>query len=353
MRLVPAADVFAAVARSQGVPASDVSAVLRQLLRRDASMLAPAPRSAVVNSVFDALAALDLTEGLVDAVETALDDLLTYGDLIELRPDHDGGHVIRPAPPTFVRHGQTIFILGVAGEHPSALPAALAARTDHHFPVRRIAAAPGEDLPSTLAILGLQELSMATWLRAPGAEDASAFVRRWRERLESAGTPSEDLAQLEVLASSERGSHYAARWQPTARRLVGTFVTRRVHAYGGRVWALAEYVDGRPVRLLDLEGEGRHQRACDVAWRLSAALDAAASRPHRVRVETDPGEVRLLFDAPIPAFAERRLALVGRKAAVSGALFSFAVPPEMAAAELGSLRELLWVNVETSRGAPQ
>lgn len=353
MRLVSAADVFATVARSQGAPASDVSAVLRQLLRRDASMLAPAPRSAVLNSVFDALAALNLAEGLIDAVETALDDLLTYGDLIELRPDHDGGDVIRPAPPTFVRHGQTIFILGAAGEHPSALPADLAARTDHHLPVRRIVAAPGEDLPSTLAVLGLQELSMATWLRAPGVEDVSGFLRRWRERLESAGTPSDDLAQLEVLSSPERASHYAARWQPAALRLAGTFVTRRVHAYGGRVWALAEFVDGRPVRLLDLEGESRHQRACDVAWRLSAALDAAAGQPQRIRVETDPGEVRFLIDAPIPAFAERRLALVGRKTAVSGALFSFAVPPETAAAELGSLRELLWVNVETSGGTPK
>lgn len=353
MRVVEGAELFRAVARSQGVSATDQPALLRQLLRRSASMLAPAARAAVLASVVEPLAPLGLGDDGWEAAEAALEDLLIYGDLIELRPDRDVPDVIRPAPPTFVRHVGMVFLLGVAGEHASALPPDLASRVDHSSAVRRIATGADEDLAATLAILGLQELPMSVWLRAPAAEGVGAFLGKWRQRLETAGRPSEDLPQLQVLARAGDARHYAGRWETPGPRHTGVFITRRPHAYGGRIWALAEFADGRPRRLLDLEGEGRHQRACDIAWRLSAALDAEAGVGQRVAVARKAAEVQLMFNSPIPSFAERRLSVLGRKQAAPGALFAFVLPQAGADAELATLRELLWVEVASAGEPPR
>lgn len=315
-------------------------------------MLAPVARSALLTSVLEPLAALALGDDLEEATEAALETVLLYGDLIELRPDLGMSEMIRPAPPAFIRHGACTLLIGVAGEHASPLPAELTSRIDHRGPVRQITASAEDDLPATLTILGLQELAIAAWLRAPAPESAGAFLTRWRQRLEAAGRPSEDLTQLEVLGRGN-SRYYATRWETPGAGTNGVLITRRRHAYGGRIWALADFSAGRPRRLLDLDADGRHQRACDVAWRLSAALDAEAGRPQGVRLETSGAETRLLFDAPAPSFAERRLSLLCRREASTRALFSFVAPTELVVAEIPMLRELLWLDVATASETPQ
>ena len=53
--------------------------------------------------------------------------------------------------------------------------------------------------------------------------------------------------------------------------------------------------------------------------------------------------MELAFFSPLPAFAERRLAVKGDKSSRAGCLFAYTVPAAAAAGELAALSEKLWL----------
>lgn len=355
MRVMNSAHVLDETARSLGSEGGD-AALLRAALRRGAFVLSPTSRADLVTYVSTPLAAL-MDNARVE-VEAALDDLTTYGDVLEMRrldadPWSTQTMILRPAPPSFVRRASDAFvILGVAGEHPSALTPDLATRLDDSGLVRRLTPLPEEDLAARLSSLGFVALAETAWLGLPDARTAHAHLNEWRRRLEAARPPGPDFIDFEILDRDCAPTFYKGRWTAPAGRHEGLYVARRAQLYGPPVWCLVLLKAGLAIRLLDLQAQGDRQRPCDLAWRLQAAIDAVAQAPQRFRVTIEDSRVALEVFSPLPAFAERRLALVGDKYLAQGCLFGFHLPSAHADLEIDTLQTLLWMTPLSESSAP-
>src|SRR5690606_5152617 len=120
-------------------------------------------------------------------------------------------------------------------------------------------------------------------------------------------------------------------------------VVRRPQMFGADLWGYAELRDGAAQKLLDLPLHGERSRGCDTAWRIQMAIDALAGCPQAYRLSATDGGSRFDFFSPIPSWARRRLAVVGREVEPSGCLISFLVPTSEEAAEEAFLHELLYL----------
>lgn len=341
-----------AVALCQGalaVPefsATAKSELLRSSLRRAITLLAPCSSADLVRFAADPLKLMGV---LREDVEEALEELLTYGDILEMRrlPDDPWDappYVLRPAPPSFVvRSTGEVVILGVSGDHPSSLPAELAEAVKIVGPVRVLPADSGRNLPEHLKLLGLIQLSEHTWLRSPPVTAALEHLQAWSSKLASARPAHSAIEGLELIDPRQPTRFYKGRWRLPKECDDGLFVARRPQAYGASLWCIVEVRSGLPLRLLDFSAPDQFQRPCDIAWRLQAAIDAIAGNPQSFRTRLNGQEGILQFDSPLPAFAERRLSLVGAKTKLPGALFAFELPAERIASEVEALTAALWL----------
>lgn len=346
MRCLSANDLLVATGGALGIAApGDVTEMLKPALRRAVYVLAPATRSDLVRFVIEPLAAFG---ELREATEAALDDLIVYGDILEMRrqSQEDWGvpaEVLRPAPPTFVRRANgDVMILGVAGDHSSALTPDLEAYLRDDGPVRRLDARGDTGLQGHLKLLGFAQLSEQAWLRTPQQELAATYFARWRESLDAAPVLSNAVDDLEILDSARDPRFYAGRWRaPDSKD--GVFIARRPQLYGARLWSLVEIEGGRPHRLIDLYADDDRQRPCDLAWRIQAALDSLHGTPQRLRARQSASTAWIDIFSPLPAFAERRLALVGKKIVGSKCLYSYEIPTDHLVAETSALGAMMWM----------
>jgi hypothetical protein len=320
--------------------------LIKPALRRAAFYLAPASRAELIRFAAEPLEALGVDR---DTVEEALDELIIYGDLLEMRrlqndPWDAPISVIRPAPPSFVeRGGGLLVILGVAGELPSALTPDLENRVNALGPVRTLKAGGDEDLAKRLESLGLARLPEAAWLRTPKIESAPAHVGDWKERLAHIAPTPGGVPNLEILDPSRRIRFYKGRWISPSTKTEGLRLARRAQDYGAPLWTIAEFQGGVALKVIDLYQDDDRQRPYDLGWRFQAALDATLGHPQEVGVRRLDKRVALDFFSPLPAFAERRLALVGMKTSDQSSLFSFEMTDQMANVELAALQETLWM----------
>lgn len=349
MRCLSATDLLMATGESLGIAApSDVAQLLKPALRRAAYVLAPAARADLVRFVIEPLAPFG---ELREATEAALDDLIIYGDILEMRRLSQEvwgtpAEVLRPAPPTFVRRANgDVMILGVAGDHSSALTPDLEANLRDDGPVRFLKGGGDSGLPAHLKLLGFAQLSEQAWLRTPQQESADSYVARWRASLDAAPTLINAVGDVEILDSARDPRFYAGRWRaPDSND--GMFVARRPQLYGSRLWSLVEMQGGRAHRLIDLYADDDRQRPCDFAWRIQAALDFLNGTPQRIRVRRSLPISWVDIFSPLPAFAERRLALVGKKIAGSKCLYCYEIPTEHLIDEIAALGEMMWMTVD-------
>lgn len=349
MRCLSADDVLVAAGEALGIAAlSDVTQLLKPALRRAAYVLAPAARSDLVRFVVEPLAVFG---ELREATEAALDDLIIYGDILEMRRLSQEAwgtpaEVLRPAPPTFVRRTNgDVIILGIAGDHSSALTPDLEPHLRDDGLVRRLDARGDTGLTEHLKLLGFAQLSEQAWLRTPQQESAATYVARWRASLDASPVLINAVEDLEILDTARDPRFYAGRWQaPDSKDAV--FIARRPELYGARLWSLVEMQGGRPHRLIDLYAGDDRQRPCDIAWRIQAALDALHGTPQRLRARQSASKAWIDIFSPLPAFAERRLALVGKKIAGSKCLYSYEIPTDHLAAETSALAAMMWTTID-------
>lgn len=347
MRTLTTADAVAVIAEAFGCSPNS-AACIKPALRRALYLLAPSSRADVIRFVAEPLAPLGVSQ--VD-VEAALETLIVYGDALEMRklasdPWDTPAVTLRPAPPSYVERADGSFaILGVAGDHPSALTPELQARLDESGPVRRLTEQPGEALGEHLQLLGLAKLGEAAWLRSPAPESAGTYLQRWRARLDLVPRQASAIGELEILDPERRVDYYSGRWREPDQRLTGLVLARRPQLYGAPLWVIADFEAGSCHRLSVLETNPDGQRPCDLGWRFQAAVDAAAGHPQLVRVRASDGGSLLDFFSPLPAFAERRLALAGEKRGGEKCLFSFKVPAKALAHELAALNTNLWMSI--------
>lgn len=335
-----------ALSQSQSTP----EAIAAQALRRAVSVLAPCSRAEALRFARQPLAGL-LSQS-DNWFEALLDGLIAYGDVLEVTPqDEDtwrtGKLVLRPAPPSFVRRANgDLIVLGVAGDQPTALLGELGEMLEHRGTLRTLRHPLPAGTIELLKALGLIELAESAWLRAPVTASARSHSDQTRSEFLKTEVATAPLKGLSILDPEASVKFYNGRWRAPIASDSGVYVARREQLFGLRSWCLVELEEGEPKRLQDLIASGDQERPCDLAWRIQAAFDASTGRPQLVRPARTDDAVTLEFFSPLPAFAERRLAIKGEKSSRSGCLFAYALVPAAAAGELAALSEKLWL-VET------
>lgn len=322
--------------------------LVRAALRRAAFQLAPASRSNLVRYVAEPLAILDIDRELV---EECLDEIIAYGDLFEMKKLADDPWdappaVLRPAPPAFVTRSDGSFaIVGVAGDSNSALTPDLDGLLDDSGPVRTLPPIEGQDLVDELKGLGFVHLTETAWLHLPPRETPRKHLEHFEQTLRKLSPTPGGVGDLEILDPAKRIRFYKGRWTKASSTTTGLRLARRPQDYGAPLWTIALYEAGIATRVHDLLEVDSFQSPRDTGWRFQAALDAELGHPQEVAIRETSSHTVLNFYSPLPAFAERRLALAGTKTSGPGRLFSFEIPSAKAGPELACLESLLWMQV--------
>jgi len=330
-------------------------AVLAALLRRAAGILCPCSPATLIAAVLESLQYLiEDHPQMKDRLTSSAEGLLIGGDLLELNqvtiddPAVKGTWVFA-APPSFVvRPGGSIFLIGIVPDEPTPLPATLNMRIIHQGFSRVLAPQPPEDLPSVLRDLGLLEVPMDRWLKTPKLESAKelcgSMLRRLMEQPAS-GT----VADVSLLDPARNVSYYMDRWvDPTKES--GNYVARRPQMYGEPLWGFARFTDGVVTAFLDLPLKGTQWRGCDAAWHLQMAIDHCRGTPQLYRRRPGADGAYLDFFSPLPLWAQRRLAILGRPAPREKCLLSYWIPQRELASEEAFLQDALWLSPHDESG---
>jgi hypothetical protein len=268
-------------------------------------------------------------------------DLLEFNQATTGDPDAKSTWVFA-APPSFVaRPSGSVFLMGIASDEPSPLPPSLSARIVYERHFRLIHRESSENLPQILRELGVSELSEPSWLKLPKEETAKNFLDRLELQLMTQG-PSGSVPDLLILDSARDPSYYKGRWL-APKRETGCFIARRPQAYGAPLWGFAHLSDGVLDKFLDFPPRRDRWRGSDFAWHLQLAIDACRGSPQKYRRRRTPYGVSLDFFSPLPLWAERRLAIIGRPVERDRCLFTYQLPERELAAEDSFLQKRLWL----------
>lgn len=313
-------------------------------LRRAAAFLCPCSGRTLVRSVFEPLRGVHEDAGLLALVEDTLEAVVAHGDLLELHnPTHEAttGTLLFVAPPSFVsRKSDAVMLLGIGPDGVFPLPESLG--TIEHQRHVRIVKGKEADLGERLAELGLIELELSTWTKAPNRESAEEHLRRMRQLLMSSQACG-DLPGLVLLNPETSVRYYRGRWVEPSRE-TGQFVGRRPQAYGADLWCYVDVEEGHAVRLVDLPTREDVGRGCDEAWRLQAAIDYVRGSPQLYRVRPGPGAFQFVdYFSPVPKWAHRRWETIGEPATCSGCLFTYKLSEAELDGEIKFAREYLWL----------
>ena len=321
--------------------------MLAASLRRAAGILCPCSPSTLVTAVLESLQYL-IEDKNATAVRLAasVEGLTICGDLLELNqvtiddPSVKGTWVFA-APPSFVeRPDGSVFLIGIVPDEAIPLPVSLSARIAYEGSLRLLTPQASEDLPSVLRDLGLLELYQSAWLRAPKPESASELHDRMLCRL-TGEPPSGAVADISILDPARNVDYYGGRWV-TPKGESGNYVGRRPQAYGALLWGYASLANGKVTGFLDFPLKGTRWRGCDVAWHLQMAIDYCRGTPQLYRRRPTPDGACLDFFSPLPLWAQRRLAVLGRPVPREKCLFSYWIPERELASEEAFLQERLW-----------
>jgi hypothetical protein len=343
-------DAIKNVAKSLGLPDAVATldatnnALVAQSLRRSVYIAAPCGTRVARTLVTTALAPLAEDAEDFDArVSETLDDLIATGDLLEMRRETADGMelVLRPAPPAFIkRKDETFILLGVAGDE--ITPHFDQTVTYRVSGLRTLAAEDSAACSASMLEMGLIELSSSFWLYAPPPCDAKSFRDGWLAQLPQSSSP-EKLDDLEILDTATPTTFYKNRWRPLRDKDAGFFLARREKRYGPKLWCLVEVQGGLVQKLVDVHSKDARIRDCDEGWRIQAAFDVLAGASQKVDVALKSDKALLSFYSPIPAWAIRRLSLIGERVKPARALLGFEIPRQNADDEIRWLEETLWL----------
>jgi hypothetical protein len=325
-------------------------AILAQAIRRAVNVMSPCAAHELVRAVSQTFSCYSDTEhAFTGRVSAIVDDLIVYGDILEMRsdeksPDRTRSFILRPSPPSFVvRKDGSIVILGIAGDQVSPLTADLDVHVQYHGVLRIIRSAPEPDLASTLAEMGLFKLSEKAWLRLPNVESAQSHLANWRQLL-GLEPPSAPIEGLNVLDTATSPHFYKGRWGEPRQSHSGLYVARRPQKYGSALWCLVELERGNVKRFKDLSAAGDRLRPVDIAWCIQAALDALAGTAQTFSLSPNGGPTVLLrFYSPLPSWCERYLSVTGERTKADQCLVAYEIPEAEASHACGFLQEMLWM----------
>jgi hypothetical protein len=320
---------------------------LAAALRRAASFRAPIPRRPLIGEVSTAIAPYLHEDGsLRDRVRGMLDRLIDHGDLLEARKEDSGTRrIVLLRPPAFVEAGDTYFLIGVRPDGAPILTADLEGRLARRGAVRMLRPA-SDETSQELLDAGLQKVSVDQWVGAPAPLPAPEFLAIYRARLAESPAVGE-IEGLEILDPDSDIRFYKGRFRHPSAKDTGFYVARRPQQFGPSRWCLAELHHGDCEKVIDLSAMAGLGRPTDEAWRLQAAIDSALSHPQVARVEGGPGERKISFFGPLPAWARKRVDLLGQQTDRSrGALFTYSATDADLTSLGDFLVESLWLRIE-------
>jgi len=316
-------------------------------LRRAASFLCPTTPGILIRTVDEALVRLPgYSDDTWSQIESVLDSLLSYGDLLELPFDDEGVARRRLflGVPAFVRRASgTCLLIGIRPEGAPLVRDDLLARIEYDAHVRLI-----RSTSSTVAELliadRLTELQPEQWFGAPRVALPEEVVAPYAARLDVARA-SGDFEGLRMIDPTAPVTYYRGRWRSPRPSDSGRFVARRPQAFGTDLWCFAEIAGGQATRLIDLPIVSMLAPAADEAWRLQAAIDVLEGHQQRLAVHANPRSHLSIVDlfSPMPSWIQRRLDVVGTPLLRSrGALFCYSLPNLELHEELEFLRIMMW-----------
>lgn len=317
------------------------------LLRHSAGFLCPCSTATLRSIAAESLQHLVTDENLVSRIEDVIDGLVMGGDLLELNqvttddPAVKGTWLFAAPPSYIVRPSGSIFLTGIVADQETYLPHDLASRIRAEGYARTIAPEPEEDLSGELAELGLQELSQNNWLKSPREKTPEDLRSRIATKLQLQ-PQSGAIPDLQLLDPTQPVTYYTGRWT-RPKKQTGQFVGRRPQEYGAPIWCFVELDNGEPTKLLDLPLGKSRWRGCDAAWHLQMAMDHSHGTPQRYRLRPNDQGHRLDFFSPLPAWAQRRLMIVGHPLPPDKCLLSYWVPGGELDEEEHFLQDRLWM----------
>jgi hypothetical protein len=326
-------------------------------VRRTASFTCPTGPGTLVRRTVEVLRGLpEFAEDTSERLASVLDDLVAYGDLLELPVEDDDGRrrSLFLGPPSYVRRAgsNSALVLGIRGEGAPLLSDDLMQQVQYVGHARTLRLPEETSIDEVLSDQALFSVSSEQWLRAPREASSDDVIAFYVSRLDAQGLGGD--VELKIIDPSSSPTYYRGRWRQLKSSDDGLFVARRPQAFGADLWCFARVEAGRTVKLTDLPIEDPLAPGADEAWRLQAALDASRGTPQRLRTSPAGDSTRTLLElfSPLPSWTQRRLDIIGtRERGVRGALFAYELPTDENEEEVAFLMSRLWLTPEVT-GSP-
>jgi hypothetical protein len=298
----------------------------------------------LARTVISLLQPLTDIEELRDEIYECLDEVVAYGDLIELRPDQDAPRQLALSVPSVVKvSARRLLLVGISANGTDYLPSSLRLRLTFRGCARVLEIDDIDAAMSSLVKAGFLLVTHDEWNRPPHQSTAADLISKY-ERLTASERPVGSLGDLELLIPETNVRYYRGRWQ-TAKSQSGAFVARRERRFGASSWCYVTLSSGIATRLVDFPTPDSRYRGCDEAWHLQQAIDHQRGEPQEFRVRTDSDGSSALFDlfSPIPEWAHRRWNAVGERVAPEHCLFSYRFDPEIVQDENRFAETRMWL----------
>lgn len=319
---------------------------LAELVRRIAAFVCPCSPSKLVLAGVSLVEPLNCLESPRESISDTLDALTAYGDLVESNDisGESSGRIIYLAPPSFVEVSSTLYLLigaGPDGRYP--LPKELRAQAEPVAHYRRLRVTDAKAVRDALSQAGFLAVSADTWLKAPSQSMPYSYRQVYDDLLQQSGVPGA-MDELRILETQRSVTYYLGRWAALSKQS-GRYLGRRPQAYGADLWCYVELREGVATRLLNLPLLEIRWRACDEAWHLQQAIDAAEGQPqtYRRRKGHTAGTTAIDFFFPVPQWASRRWDYTGTRVVTTGCLFSYVFGDDQLEGELRFMQERMWL----------
>jgi hypothetical protein len=319
---------------------------LAELIRRIGAFLCPCPPSKLILAGVSLVEPLNCLQSPRESISDTVDALTAYGDLIESNDisGESSSRMIYLAPPSFVEVSSTVYLLigaGPDGCYP--LPKELRALAEPVAHYRRLRVSDASAVRDALSQAGFLEVSTDTWLKAPCQTAPGSLRQLYDDLLQQSGVPG-TVDELRILETERPVTYYLGRWAASSGQS-GRFLGRRPQAYGADLWCYVELKQGVVTRLLNLPSREIRWRACDEAWHLQQAIDAAEGRPqtYRCRNGHTAGTTAVDFFSPVPQWASRRWDYTGTPVVTTRCLFSYVFDNDQLGDELAFMQERMWL----------
>lgn len=317
---------------------------LASLLRHASSFCCPCPPAELAKTAIDLLQPLIEAEELRDEIYDCLDEVVAYGDLIEVWPEQDASRQLALSVPSVVRvSARTLLLVGISAKGVDYLPAPLRVRLTFRGCARVLEIDDIDAVMSSLVKAGFLLVTHDEWNRLPHQTTAAGLISQY-ERLATSERTIGSLGDLELLIPETNAKYYKGRWAP-AKLQSGAFVARRERRFGANSWCYVRLASGVPTGLVDFPTPDSRYRGCDEAWHLQQAIDHCRGNPQIFRIRTDHNGSDAVIDlfSPIPEWAHRRWNAIGERVAPEHCLFSYRFDPDTVLDESRFAETRMWL----------